>query len=84
MRESQIVQEWQAQARAEEARAALLEALKVRFSAEVPADLRGRIEAESDLLTLKHWFPAALTANTLADFRAVVVADNDGAAPPRG
>jgi hypothetical protein len=58
--------------------------LHVLFSAEVPADLRGRIEAESDLGTLKRWFSMALTANTLADFRAVVVADNDGAAPARG
>jgi hypothetical protein len=66
VRESQQVQEWQAEAR----RADLLRALEKRCKAPVPSDLAEAIQAAQDMDLLLRWFDAALEANTFDDFRA--------------
>jgi hypothetical protein len=66
--ESQQVKEWQAEAR----RADLLHVLKVRFEKEVPADIVAAVQALSDWDELSRWFDAALKAESLDAFRAVV------------
>jgi hypothetical protein len=72
VRESQQVLEWQAEAKVEEARAKVLRALQLRFGADVPAELSALVEAQANLDVLNRWFDQAVTAATLADFRAAV------------
>ncbi len=64
MKESQIVKEWQAEAKAE----ALLQVLQQRFKA-VPEDLRTAVLAVKDLDRLTAWIDLAVSARTLKGFR---------------
>jgi hypothetical protein len=64
MIESKVVKEWQAQERAR----SVLEVLEGKFGA-VPPDLAGAIQGTTDLDTLRRWFPLALNATTLEQFR---------------
>lgn len=58
--------------RAEGQREALLQALEVRFQSVVPNDLAAALNASTDPSELRHWLREALTAATLADFRAAI------------
>lgn len=70
VRESQVVLGWKLEAR----RADLLHVLRVRFRTEVPADLAAVVEGISDPDELTRWFNAALTSDSLEEFRAAVQA----------
>ncbi len=81
MEVSQVVLEWQAQARAEgEARGRaealpvvrrnLLRALEVRLQVTPPADVVPAVESQGDPATLGRWFQAALAANSTEEVRA--------------
>jgi hypothetical protein len=76
MRQSQQVLEWQEEARkearVEQAREDLLQALELRFGAPVPADLAAAINAHENLQELKRWFVASQTTPSLDAFRAAV------------
>jgi hypothetical protein len=80
MRESQVIVEWQADAKArglaqgqaERARADLLRVLQLRFPGAVPSDLATRVERLTDLDELARWFDAAVTAPSLDAFRVAV------------
>ena len=82
VRESQQVLEWQEQAREETrlqvTRRNLLRVLELRFQTSVPPDLAAAVTETTDLNALGRWFDAALTADTLDDFRATM---RNGAAP---
>jgi hypothetical protein len=81
---SQQVLEWQAKARQEgeregeragelvRCRKDVTRALEVRFRAPVPSDLAEQVAAQSDLGVLARWFDAAVTADSLAAFRATI------------
>jgi hypothetical protein len=81
---SQVVLEWQAQARAagraeglvegraEALRAKTLRLLQAHFPEGLPADLTAALEAQQDPAVLDRWFDAALAARTLADVRAAL------------
>jgi hypothetical protein len=82
MWESQVVKEWMdaghAKGRIEGQRAALREALQIRFQTAVPADLEQAIQQATDPDLLIRWFRAALQVPTLEAFRAAL----QGPAPP--
>ncbi len=73
-RENVVRLEARLEARLEERRSALLKALRVRFQAEVPADLLQRIEQMVNLEVLARWFDASLREPSLEAFRATVQA----------
>lgn len=72
MRESKVVLEWQAEAKAETQRADLLLALEVRGRGPVPDDLRKKIETTTDVSKLAAWFRAALSVNSFDEFREAI------------
>ena len=76
METSNVVLEWQAEAKAkaelETKRADLLRALERRCKAPVPADVAQAVQATTDLNTLSRWFDAAIDASTYDDFRAAI------------
>jgi hypothetical protein len=67
--ESQIVNEWTAQARAEGKADALVRVLKGRFGP-VPEGLQRAVGASKDSEQLDGWIDLALRANSLAEFQA--------------
>jgi hypothetical protein len=81
MRQSQIVSEWQAEARregnVEMARAILFKGVPTRFGVEIPTDLRSRVEKETDAEVLQRWCDLLMAAPTLERFRADI--NNGGA-----
>jgi hypothetical protein len=83
MEVSQVVLEWQAQARAEEMargqaaalklqRAQLLRLLEVHLKSPLPADLVAIVQRQSDLTVLARWFDKALEATTPVEVRAAL------------
>lgn len=80
MKESVVITGWINEGKqvgiVEKARAVLLKVLRVRFQDPVPESVRVAIEGTNDPATLDRWFDAALTANTLAEFRAAMPLDN--------
>jgi hypothetical protein len=76
MKQSEQVLEWIAEGRTEgEVNGqvkALLRVLSVRLSTEVPADLVDLMRATATAEKLEHWTDAAVTANSLDDFRHVI------------
>ena len=78
MKQSQVVLEWQKEARREGElagqRAALLRAVRVRFKKKVPTKLSAAIAALNDADELARWLDAAVTADSLDEFRAAVQA----------
>jgi hypothetical protein len=75
MRESQVILEWQREARAEAVlttqRSNLLRALQLRFK-KLPPDLKAAVVELTDLEELSRWFDAAVTAPSLDAFREAV------------
>lgn len=73
MRESAVVNEWKAEARAEalaEANsAAVLAILEAKFGS-VPEALAGAVRATADLAKLRQWITLAARADALDAFRA--------------
>jgi hypothetical protein len=73
VRESQLVLEWQREARMEAEvrtkRMDLLEVLRARFPAGLPEEVRLAIDGTNDLTILARWLIVAATASSLADFR---------------
>jgi hypothetical protein len=73
MKESTVVAEWKAEARAEgiaeTKRGDLIQLLELKFGSAVPADLVAAIEAQADIDVLSHWFKAAFKAESLDAFR---------------
>jgi hypothetical protein len=78
MRESTIVAEWQAEARAQVKRSDLLEVLEQRFGTPIPPELVAVIEGQANIEILSRWFKAALKAETLEAFRGAVAELGDG------
>jgi hypothetical protein len=72
METSDVVMEWQAEAKVETQRAVILRALERLCKAPVPADVAQAVRATTDLATLSRWFDAALDAATYDDFRAAI------------
>jgi hypothetical protein len=80
VQESQIVREWQAEARAkgrqegrqETLRDNLLKLLAVRSSGAVPADVLAAVQAQTDADRLSQWFDLLLAGATLEQFRAAL------------
>jgi hypothetical protein len=76
MGESQVANAWRAEGRAEgevaASRTHLLRALEVRFGVPVPNDLQAALQTVTDLNDLSRYFDAALTANSLTEFRTAV------------
>jgi len=72
--ESQVVNRWKAEGKAEGAATMLVQLLRKKFHIGPPADLAAVIEACKDSGQLAQWLGAALDAATLDDFRRVVEA----------
>ncbi len=76
MIESQLVWEWTADARREAElttrRDDLLMTLKERFSTPIPEEIGELINGQSSIDLLRDWFRAALRAQSLEDFVAVL------------
>jgi hypothetical protein len=76
MRESQIVLGWVNEGKikgaVEKGRAYVLEVLRLRFQDPVPEAIRLAVEGTNDPDTLDRWFHVALTATSLAKFRAAM------------
>ncbi|MBL8793521.1 MAG: hypothetical protein JNM56_06435 [Planctomycetia bacterium] len=72
MIESQVVNRWKAEGKAEGAATMLVQLLRKKFRVEPPADLVAAIAACQDPRQLAQWQDAALDAATLEDFRRVV------------
>ena len=84
MKESQVIKEWQEQARAEglalgfekgriqTLRDNIIHALQRRFPTPLPADLVAAMVAATDPEELSRWLDAAWTASSLDDFRAAM------------
>jgi hypothetical protein len=69
---SQVVLEWQEQARGETWAEAILTVLAVRFPSEFPTDLAVWIGRTHDRTTLKRWLQAAAVSPSLEEFRRVL------------
>jgi hypothetical protein len=82
---SEVVMEWQQEAREEAERTtrreSILQTLELRFHA-VPEDVAAAVNGMNDRARLKRWFRHAVTAESLDAFRAAVRMPN-GAAPRR-
>jgi hypothetical protein len=80
MKESQVIKGWMDEGKViglvEARRADLLEVIRVQLQDPVPESVRVAVEGTNDPGTLERWFKAALTANTLAEFRAAMPLDN--------
>lgn len=74
---SQIVLEWQEQARVDTWAEAILTVLAVRFPSEFPTDLAVWIGRTRDRMTLKRWLQAAAVSPSVEAFRRVLT--NGGA-----
>jgi hypothetical protein len=76
MKQSQVVLEWQAEARQEATvetrRADLVNTLQWRFGLPLPEDLTAALAASTDADELLHWLEVAVTATSLLDFRNAV------------
>ena len=76
MTESPIVNEWMSQGEArgelKKERQLLLRLLNNRFPGAVPADVTKLVNEQESFDLLNHWFDAATSANTFADFLAVL------------
>jgi hypothetical protein len=70
--ESEIVNEWMAQAQVLEARATLVRIIKRRLSDPVPAEVVETINQQPSLDMLHDWVDEAATAQTMDDFLAVL------------
>jgi hypothetical protein len=78
VRESQIILGWKREGRqegeVEKARTYLLRLIQAKFENPVSETLRLAIEGTNDLDTLDRWFDAALSLNTLPEFRSAMTA----------
>ena len=76
MLESQQVLEWQGEAMREAEiqtrQKSILRVLQLRFSPDVPADLRAKVEAMTDQEELRRWFDAAVLSPSLDKFRVAI------------
>ena len=80
MKQSQVIQEWQNEARKEgreegrivASRANLLRVMRNRFSTSLPGDLVSAVSSLMDIHSLDVWLDAASTADTIADFRTMI------------
>src|SRR5262245_35047022 len=76
MKESQVIKGWMDEGKVigvvEARRAALLDVIRIQLQDPVPESVRVAIEGTNDPITLDRWLKAALTANTLAEFRAAM------------
>jgi hypothetical protein len=76
METSDVVMEWQAEARAEgdlrTRRADLLRILERRYKTPAPADILQAVQATTDLDVLARWLDAALDAGSYDEFRAAL------------
>lgn len=70
MQTSVVVEGWKTEGAIEYARQNLLRAVVLRFGATAPPEVILRIQETTDLNTLKSWFDASQTANSLGSFRA--------------
>jgi hypothetical protein len=52
----------------------LLELIRLRFEAPLPDEVCEVIKGTNDLATLSRWFRGAVAANSLAEFRATLLA----------
>jgi hypothetical protein len=69
---SQVVLEWQEQARVETWAEAVLTVLAARFPSEFPTDLAVWIGRNRDRMTLKRWLRAAAVSPSVEEFRRVL------------
>lgn len=76
MQESQVILGWIQQGEqrgiVKNARAALLELVRLRLQDPVPEAVRLAVEGTNDVNTLNRWFRAAATAGTFAEFTAAM------------
>jgi hypothetical protein len=72
VRESQLVLEWQAEARVENQRANVLRLLEKRCKGPVPSDLAQAVQAAQDMDLLLRWFDVAAEASSFDEFRAAM------------
>ena len=70
MQVSPTVEGWKREGALESTRQDLLQAIAVRFKTTAPPEVILKIQESTDLNTLKSWFGASLTANSLDLFRA--------------
>jgi hypothetical protein len=68
--ESKFLADWANQAVLKEKRNTLLSALQIRLQNPLPPDLINTITECDDPEQLNSWFHEAITANSLAEFRA--------------
>jgi hypothetical protein len=72
MTESQVVNEWVAQAEIRKQRQLLLRLLNKRFPGEIPSDVTKLLNEQESSELLNYWFDAAASATTFAEFMAVL------------
>jgi hypothetical protein len=80
MKESQVIKGWMNEGEligtVKTRRIVLLDVLRIRFQDPVPESVRVAIEGTNDPTTLERWFQTAMTANSLAEFRAAMPLEN--------
>lgn len=72
VRESQVVNAWKAEARAEQRATAVIAVLEAKFGS-VPEDLAAAVRGTADLDKLRQWVALAARADALAAFRAAAL-----------
>jgi hypothetical protein len=74
VKRSETVMGWEAEGELKAMRKTLLRALELRFQEHVPTTLVRTIKKMADQDQLSRWFDAAVTADSLEDFRAAIEA----------
>jgi hypothetical protein len=69
VQKSVTLEEWRTEGRTEQARSALLRALRLRFKAEPPAEIVQAVEECLELGRLNDWLDAAIVTPSLDEFR---------------
>ena len=72
MTESQVVNEWIAEAELRKEQQLLLRALNRRFPGAVPSDVTTLINEQESSVLLNHWFDVAVSVATFDEFLTVL------------